>query len=164
MTEIIPQEIAVKFNPPKIAIVYKRNKNSYIREFQFALEDLQESTQTLVEALLNTHPEYFERIKPTQISRLLDTLKSKQSKSNQLRFGKMEGFKPKMKDGPSDLQHYNKFIDDMDLYSPRNDEEGEEGEEGEEDLEEGYYEDRHQYNYDELDKNMENLSSEEDLF
>ncbi|CAG9317022.1 unnamed protein product [Blepharisma stoltei] len=161
MTEIIPQEIAVKFNPPKIAIIYKRNKNSYIREFLLDPNDLQESTTALIEALINTHPGYFGRIEPNQIGRLLDMMKSKQTKVNQLRFGKMEGFKPKSKD---DLQHYNKFIDDMDLYSPKNGEEEEEEEE-DEDLEEGYYEGNRKYNYDELDRNMENTSSdEEELF
>lgn len=156
MTEIEPLEIAVKFNPPKIAVVYRRNKSSYVREFPIAPEDLEESTTALLEALVNSYPGYFGMIDAGQISKLIDKMKGMQSRSNQMRFGKIEGFKPKMKDGPADLKNYNKFIDEMDLYSPRRDEEEEEGS-----FEEGSYEDR-RYNYDELDREMEG-SSEEDI-
>ncbi len=119
MDKIEPLQVAAKFNPPKLAIVYKLNQDSFIHEFHLAPESLNESSEALIEALFSNFPVYFRNINPYQVKRVLDKMKAKQ-KPGLGRFSKPQMLN--MQKSPDDLKKYNQFIDDADLYSP--DEEG----------------------------------------
>ena len=119
MDRIEPLKVAAKFNPPKIAIVYRLNQETLIHEFHLAPESLNESSEALIEALFSNFPLYFRNINPYQVKRVLDKMKAKQ-KSGLSRFSNPQMLNVKK----PDLKNINKFIDDADLFSP--DEEGSE--------------------------------------
>jgi hypothetical protein len=118
MDRIEPLQVACKFNPPKLGIVYRLNQTRYIHEFHLAPESLNESSDALIEALYSNFPVYFRNINPDQVKKLLDKMKAKQ-KPGLGRFSKPQMLN--MQKSPEDLRKFNQFIDDADLYS------GEEG-------------------------------------
>ena len=119
MERIEPLKVAAKFNPPKLAIVYKLDNKSFLHEFHLAPESLNESSEALIEALFSNFPIYFRNINPYQVKRVLDKMRAKQ-KPGLARFSKPQ--MGNMQKNPQELKKFNQFIDDADLFSP--DEEG----------------------------------------
>jgi hypothetical protein len=76
MQQIDPLQLAVKFNPPKIALIYSSSSQSYIHEIPLGPKQLQAlSTEELLENIYSKHPGYFEKVDPMQLLNLLDMLK-----------------------------------------------------------------------------------------
>ena len=140
MDRIEPLKVAAKFNPPKLAIVYKLDSKTLIHEFHLAAESLNESSEALIEALFSNFPAYFRNINPYQVKRVLDKMKAKQ-KPGLSRFSKPQMLN--MQKSPEELKKFNQFIDDADLYSP--DEEGSE-----------------EFNYNDIEKHMDEEDSYSD--
>lgn len=140
MDVIEPLKVACKFNPPKIGIVYRLNKQEFIHEFHLAPESLNESSDALIEALFSNFPVYFRNINPDQVKRILDKMKAKQ-KPGLGRFSKPQMLNAQK--SPEDLRKFNQFIDDADLYS---------GEEGSSD----------NINYNDVDRDMDEDESYSD--
>ena len=139
MDRIEPLKVAAKYNPPKLAIVYKLNHDSFIHEFHLAQESLDESSEALIEALYSNFPVYFRNINPYQVKRVLDKMKAKQ-KPGLNRLSKPQMLN--MQKSPDELKKFNQFIDDADLYSP---------DEGSE-----------EFNYNDIEKHMDEEESYSD--
>lgn len=76
MQNIEPLQLAVKFNPPKIALVYRNSAQSFIHEIPLGQKQLKAmSTEELLEGIYSKHPGYFEKVDPMQMLNLLDMLK-----------------------------------------------------------------------------------------
>lgn len=132
---VIPVKLAVKYDPPKLALVYQKESRRYIHDFELDPEDLVEPTEAILHALFESYPEYFGQVDPEQLFKLLELIKSKR------------GVGPKREA----LTDFNRRIDDLGIYS------------SDEDLSEmASLEDHGQYNYEEIEREMEDNDSFED--
>mmetsp|Transcript_26001 Transcript_26001/g.46018 ORF Transcript_26001/g.46018 Transcript_26001/m.46018 type:complete len:127 (-) Transcript_26001:3865-4245(-) len=76
MQQIEPLQLAVKFNPPKIALVYRNSNQNFIHEIHLGQKQLLAMrTEDLLDGIYNKHPGYFEKVDPMQMLNLLDMLK-----------------------------------------------------------------------------------------
>mmetsp|Transcript_9875 Transcript_9875/g.19576 ORF Transcript_9875/g.19576 Transcript_9875/m.19576 type:complete len:125 (-) Transcript_9875:2677-3051(-) len=74
LSGIEPLQLAVKFYPPKIALLYSKAHHTYLHEFP--IQELNKSTQAIVNELQQSHPGYLYNLNEAQISRLVDLIKS----------------------------------------------------------------------------------------
>ena len=160
MTEIDPIQLAVKFSPPKLALIYSRGRDNLIHEIPINYTDLRLTSQEILKSLMQRHPGYLSNIQPAQILRLLEMIKQNQSNESGPNFLKAQNMRGLLSNDR--LANFNKNIDEMDLYSPRSDEES---------YEKDSYEDKGHLDFAELDRDMADASygsygdpSEDDIF
>jgi len=108
-----PEQIAVKYNPPKLCLIYSDGKESYFHEFPIQNEDLNLSSEKIFQKLDLTHPGYLNQLDKGQILKLIKMVKDNCagksfSSANRLR---------SMVQGARRFEDINKEIGDMDLYS-----------------------------------------------
>lgn len=85
---ITPQKLAVKYNPPRICLIYSCQKESFFHDFFITSEDLKLSTSKLYNKLKAANPGYLENIEKNQITDLIELIKqnsNKGSKAQRLR-------------------------------------------------------------------------------
>lgn len=152
MSTIEPLKLAIRFQPPKLAVIYKQNKGDYIHEIPISEQDLEESPEFVLETLMAAHSSYLSSIDPEQIIRLIETMQRNQDDNYGGKFSGPQKLRDMLGD-QQDLASFNKYIDNMDLYSPR---------EGSSD-EEGFYEDQNEYDFDAIEREMQESFSDEDL-
>jgi hypothetical protein len=76
MQQIEPLQLAVKFSPPKIALIYRNSNQNFIHEIHLGPKQLEGmTTEDLLEGIYSQHPGYFEKVDPMQLLNLLDMLK-----------------------------------------------------------------------------------------
>lgn len=86
-----PQQLAVKYNPPKICLIYSMNEETLFHEFTFKADDLRLPSDKIYYQLKEMHPGYLEDVDPGQVLNLIELLKKnlktapKPSRSEQLR-------------------------------------------------------------------------------
>ena len=70
-----PIKIAARFEPPSLALLYKKEGNQFLHEFPIPAQALGEDTEDLYEEIANMHPGYLENIEPDQVMDLIDKIK-----------------------------------------------------------------------------------------
>lgn len=160
MTDIDPIQLAVKFSPPKLALVYNRGRENFIHEIPINSNELKLNSQEILKSLMQRHPGYLSNIQPAQIVRLLEMIKQNQSEDFGPNFLKAQNMRDLL--SHDRLANFNRNIDEMDLYSPRSDEES---------YDKDYYEDKGHLDFAELDRDMADASygsygehSEDEIF
>jgi hypothetical protein len=160
MTDIDPIQLAVKFSPPKLALVYNRGRENFIHEIPINSNELKLNSQEILKSLMQRHPGYLSNIQPAQIVRLLEMIKQNQSEDSGPNFLRAQNMRDLL--SHDRLANFNRNIDEMDLYSPRSDEES---------YDKDYYEDKGHLDFAELDRDMADNSygsygepSEDEIF
>jgi hypothetical protein len=71
---IEPLQLAVKFYPPKIALLYSRAAHTYLHEIP--IPELSKSTAEIFDEIARTHSTYLQSLPESQVTRLIDLIKS----------------------------------------------------------------------------------------
>lgn len=103
---IEPKEIAVKYSPPMLCLIYTSPSGSYFHNFEVGDELIQQSSQKIYQNLMSTHPGYLDDIEPRQVISLIDKLKlnQRQTKSQ------------KSRNQAQNVKDLNRAINDADLF------------------------------------------------
>lgn len=73
-------QLAVKFYPPKIALLYSKAHHTYLHEFP--IPELSKSTQAIFKELQKTHADYLHSLNESQVTRLIDLIKSEHNQDH----------------------------------------------------------------------------------
>lgn len=75
--DIDPLKLAVRFDPPMLALLYtKGGPRKYLHEFPLTEEDLFSEPQEVLASLLATHPGYLDKINGEQVLRLIEMVQA----------------------------------------------------------------------------------------
>ena len=75
--DIEPLKLAVRFDPPMLALLYsKGGTRKFLHEFPLTEEDLFSQPQEVLAALLATHPGYLDKIHGDQVLRLIEMVQA----------------------------------------------------------------------------------------
>jgi len=69
---IDPQQLAVRYSPPELALVYTRAGESLVHQIPLSAEDLDEEAASVVQSLRQRHPGYLDNIRSEQLIRLVE--------------------------------------------------------------------------------------------
>lgn len=86
--KIFPQKLAIKYNPPRICLIYLCNNESLFHDFPVNSEDIKLSSAKLYTKLNLTNPGYLDQIDREQVCEMIDLIKKncqKSSKAQRLR-------------------------------------------------------------------------------
>ena len=83
MQHLEPLKLAAKFHPPKIALVYVRDKQQFIHEFPLEPNDLLEPSESILEILDTFHPGYLNFVDQVQLLELIEKIKTKHAASGE---------------------------------------------------------------------------------
>ena len=74
---IEPLKLAVRFDPPLLALLYtKGGPRKFLHEFPLTEEDLFSQPQEVLSSLLSTHPGYLDKINSEQVLRLIEMVQA----------------------------------------------------------------------------------------
>lgn len=147
MTDMQPVQLAVKYDPPKLALVYNRGRENFVHEFPISSRELKNTSQEIFKILSQNHPGYLNNIQQDQVIRLIDMIRQYHTTPSNSKLSKPSGLKDLLNLKPN-LASFNKHIDEMDLYSPRSGDS----------YDDGYYQDRAQLDFAQLDRDIANES------
>lgn len=69
---IDPQQLAVRYSPPQLALVYTRAGDTLVHQIPLSAEDLDEEAVSVVQRLRQRHPSYLDNIHSEQLIRLVE--------------------------------------------------------------------------------------------
>ena len=81
---ITPQKLAVKYNPPRICLIYSCEKEAFFHDFPIAVEDLKLPSGKLYSKMKLTNPGYLDNIDPDQICTLIEMIKKNCQKASKV--------------------------------------------------------------------------------
>ena len=79
-TEIDPIQLAVKYDPPQLALIYVKGGETLVHQFGLREEDLDEEAEIVFNRLKKLHPGYLDDIRSEQVIRLLEMIQQHQSR------------------------------------------------------------------------------------
>ena len=100
---IIPQKLAIKYNPPRLCLIYQANNESFFHDFPINIEDMKIPSDKLYTKLKINNPGYLDNIEKDQVIEIIDLIKKnsqKFSKAQKLR-GIVTGYR-----SPDLIEHH----------------------------------------------------------
>ncbi|CAG9317645.1 unnamed protein product [Blepharisma stoltei] len=79
---IQPLQLAVKYNPPRLCLIYNNGNEQFYHDFNISKEDLTLTTEKIYHKLNLDHPGYLTQIDAGQVLKLIELIKNKQSKDS----------------------------------------------------------------------------------
>lgn len=76
---IQPLQLAVKYNPPQLCLIYSNGTEPFYHDFNLSIEDLRMPTEKIYHKLNMDHPGYLTQIDATQVLKLIELVKTKQA-------------------------------------------------------------------------------------
>lgn len=118
MADLEPVQLALKYDPPKLALVYNRGRENFVHEFPISSRELKSSSEEIFKILNQNHPGYLNKVHQDQVVRLIDMIRNYHSNPPSAKLSRPQNLKDLLNPKPN-LAKLNKQIDEMDLYSPR---------------------------------------------
>lgn len=81
MNLLEPQQLAVKYNPPKLCLIYSIKGESYYHDMPLSESEISLPSTKLLDLLSSKHPGYLTKIDPAQVLRLLDLMQTQRTSS-----------------------------------------------------------------------------------
>jgi hypothetical protein len=75
MVDLEPVQLALKYEPPKLALVYNRGRENFVHEFPISSRELKFSSEEIFKILNQNHPGYLNKIQRDQVVRLIDMIR-----------------------------------------------------------------------------------------
>ena len=69
---IIPQKLAIKYNPPRLCLIYQANNESFFHDFPINIEDMKIPSDKLYTKLKINNPGYLDNIEKDQVIEIID--------------------------------------------------------------------------------------------
>lgn len=77
-----PQQLAVRYSPPQIALIYSRGGETLVHQIPLPPEELDEEATIVVQRLRQRHPGYLDDIRSEQLVRLVEMVQLHQEPLN----------------------------------------------------------------------------------
>lgn len=71
---IDPLQLAVRYQPPQLALIYSRAGETLVHQLPLSPEDLDEEAYSVVQHLRQRHPSYLDNIPSEQLIRLVEMI------------------------------------------------------------------------------------------
>lgn len=118
MADLEPVQLALKYEPPKLALVYNRGRENFVHEFPISSRELKFSSEEIFKILHQNHPGYLNKIQQDQVIRLIDMIRDYHFNPPSAKLSRPQNLRDLL-NPKSKLGNFNKQIDEIDLYSPR---------------------------------------------
>ncbi|CAG9322888.1 unnamed protein product [Blepharisma stoltei] len=79
---IQPLQLAVKYDPPQLCLIYSNGKEPFYHDFNLTKQDLALTTEKIYHKLNLDHPGYLTQIDAGQVLKIIELIKSKQSRDS----------------------------------------------------------------------------------